>query len=176
MAQRVYQATLRALVQYASSLPQSADVPDELVFCGDRSAELAGWQAERLALILLRCAFEQSQVLDWKQGVAGAALRESALVAAISSNTLLRVTCRALIVAAYLGFCWLARYHICNGFLSRADLVTAPDELFVSGRAVVGGVEYGVAIVPCHTLPERLFSRRVGRQSHGGRSVVSRCY
>lgn len=77
-------------------------------------------------------------------------------------GTLSTLSGRALIVAAYLGFCWLARYHICNGFLSRADLVTAPDELFVSGRAVVGGVEYGVAIVPCHTLPKRLFPRSVG--------------
>jgi hypothetical protein len=175
MAQRVYQATLRALIQYASNLPQSADVPDRLVFCGDRSAELAGWQAERLALILLRCAFEQSQILDWKQDVAGAALRESALIAAISSNTLLRVTCRALIVAAYLGFCWLARYHICNGSLSREDLATAPDELFVSGRAEVGGLEYGVAIVPRHTLPESLFPRRIGRLSHAGNAAESCC-
>ena len=174
-AQRVYQATLRALIQYASNLPPSADAPDRLVFCGDRSADLAGWQAERLALILLRCAFEQSQILDWKQDVAGATLRESALIAAISSNTLLRVTCRALIVAAYLGFCWLARYHICNGFLSMEDLATAPDELFVSGRAEVGGVEYGVAIVPRHTLPERLFPRRIGRLRHAGKAAESCC-
>lgn len=153
MVQRVYQATLRALVRHASTFPQVVGVPDSLVFCGDRSTDLTGWRAERLALILLRSAFEQRQVLSWTFEVGGATLRDSVFAAAISGNTILRVACRALVIAAYLGFCRLARHYIADGFLCRTDLCTAPDDLFIHGRAEVAGVEYGLVVLPVHSLP-----------------------
>jgi hypothetical protein len=152
MVQRVYQATLHTLRRHASTFTSAASVPDSLAFCGDRSADLTGWPAERLALILLRSAFEQRQVLNWTFEIGGAQLKSTVFAAAISGNTVLRVTCRALVIAAYLGFCRLARRYIAEGFLCRRDLCTDPGDLFVHSRAEVAGIEYGLVVLPAHTL------------------------
>lgn len=159
---QVYRATLRKLYRDVVGDQLPGGTPMQLMFTDDRSASLEKWSDCRLALILLRCAFETPCVLDLATRIDSARLKDDALVPALIGHTLQRGACRAVILAVYAMLIMRARQYLVMGYLSRSRLVTQPADLLLWATCAVGPELYGIAIMPAVPGIDRFTSDRSG--------------
>lgn len=145
---QVYRATLRKLYRDVIGDQSLGGMPMRLGFTEDRSTSLQKWSDRRLALLLLRCAFEVPSVLDLMTRLDSARLRDDAFIPALIGHTLQRGACRAVMLAAYAMLLLRARRHLARGNMSRSGLVVQPADLILWATSVVGSELYGVAIMP----------------------------
>jgi len=80
-------------------------------------------------------------------------LRTSVFAGAVVDGSIVRVACRAFVIAMFFGLYEQAKQHIAAGQLRRSDLVTCPDDLIVLAGCVTEDVQYGVV-----ALPSEIFS------------------
>ena len=101
-ARSAYQATTRSLMRFVARHPSGESGSKRLAFEKNGVAALDDWHSVRLALIILRYIFEEPFFLYYDAPIRGAVLRSSIFGAAIVENRLLRVACRALVLATFL--------------------------------------------------------------------------
>ena len=147
-AAQPYLATVRRL----SCLIWAQDLRNRsarhLQFEGDRSRSLAGWSDSQLALLLLRCAFENMSVLDTSSPLDGVGLMRTALLPAVVGHALRPGACRAVIIATYAMLVLRARRYLAQGHLSRAQLVTSAESEILWSTCVAPPRLYGVSVMP----------------------------
>lgn len=151
-----YQALVRRITRYVAMRTGTQQVADSLVFEERDRASLFGWCPESLALVMLRCAFEEPHFLAWNAPLRGIRLRHGMLgnvsEASMLGNVLTRAACRAVVVATFLGLCDLAEQHVANGYLCRADLNNRPGHMVVLAGCVSDGVQCGVVALPADRM------------------------
>ena len=67
-------------------------------------------------------------------------------------SVLTRAACRALVVATFLGLCDLAKQHVANGYLCRADLNNRPGDVVVLAGCVSEGAQCGAVALPADRI------------------------
>ncbi|WP_426458636.1 hypothetical protein [Ralstonia pseudosolanacearum] len=147
-AAQPYLATLRRLLHLIRALDSGSKLTGHLVFDGDTSGSLAGWSENALALLLLRCAFENMNVLDIAAPLDGVGLARTALSAAVIGHALRPGACRAVIVATYAMLVLRARRYLAQGCLSRSQLVTSAESEILWSTCVAPPYLYGVSVMP----------------------------
>ena len=150
----VYQSTTRSLARLVMQQAPGDRMCEKLEFYNGDVASLDGWRSVRLALVIMRCVFEEPYFLVCDAPIRGAVLRCSIFGPALIGNCLLRVTCRALVLATFLAAHELADRYIARGFIFRRDLAALPDEFVLLVGNVSAGVQDGVVALPETTLTE----------------------
>ncbi|WP_248295433.1 hypothetical protein [Paraburkholderia sp. UYCP14C] len=131
---------------------------ENLAFHNGDAASLDGWEPGRLALVIMRCLFEQPYFLACEAPIRGAVLRNSIFAPAVIANRLLRANCRAFVLATFLAAHELAAGYVDRGFILRRDLSALPDELVL----LVGNVSAGV-LATIVAFPETILTEIVAR-------------
>ena len=153
-ARSVYQATTRSLARLVMQEAPGHQMCKELKFNNGDVASLSGWRPGRLALVIMRCLFEEPYFLVCEAPIRGAVLRSSIFAPAIVGNCLLRITCRALVLSTFLAARELADGYVARGFILRRDLSALPDDLVVLVGNVSAGLLDGVVAFPETSLTD----------------------
>ncbi|EOH6072769.1 hypothetical protein ACMAVI_001856 [Burkholderia cenocepacia] len=151
-----YQSGVRRLIRDVTVQAKVDGVPSTLIFDQRDRASLSGWCAERLAIILLRCGFEEPYFLSWDAPLRGIILRQSVFESALIEQTLSRSACRALVAAAFLGLRAQLRQHLANGYLCRSDLAYRPGDVAALAGCVSDGTQFGIVAVPAGRVADVL--------------------
>jgi hypothetical protein len=155
-ARSAYQATTRSLTSLVTQHPPGHRRTKRLAFDKNGVAALDGWHPARLALVILRCIFEEPFFLICDAPIRGAVLRSSIFGAAIVESRLLRVACRALVLATFLAAHELASSYVARGFICRQDLMMSSGDLVVLVGNVSNGIQDGVVAFPDTSLTDRV--------------------
>ena len=151
-----YQVLVRKITRYVAIRAAARQPSDSLAFGEHDQASLVGWRTESLALVMLRCAFEEPHYLAWNAPLRGIRLRHGILgdvaEASMLGSVLTRAACRALVVATFLGLCDLAKQHVANGYLCRADLNNRPGDVVVLAGCVSEGAQCGAVALPADRI------------------------
>lgn len=133
-----------------------------LTFVVDRAEPIAQWTADALALILVRCAFEKSYVLDLATRLDSADLREDALLPALIGHTLQRGACRLVILGAYAMSALRAERYLRQGYINYSDFFVPPAESIVWSTCAIGPDLYGVMVMPATSCLEHILPHNRG--------------
>ncbi|WP_089162547.1 hypothetical protein [Caballeronia sordidicola] len=143
-------------MRFVARHPSGESGSKRLAFEKNGVAALDDWHSVRLALIILRYIFEEPFFLYYDAPIRGAVLRSSIFGAAIVENRLLRVACRALVLATFLSAHELASGFVARGFICRQDLMMSPGDLVVLVGTVSNGIQDGVVAFPDTSLTDRV--------------------
>lgn len=155
-----YQAVVRQITRHVAMQADAQSVPDRLAFGEHDRVSLSGWCPQKLALVMLRCVFEEPNYLAWNAPLQGVRLRHgvfgSVFEASMLGNVLTHAACRALVVATFLGLYDLAKQHITNGYLCRTDLNCRPGDLVLLVGCTSSGTQRGAVALPADRLVDAL--------------------
>lgn len=144
----VYQSTTRFLLHMVAQQVSTNLSCESLQFHNGEIASVEGWTTGRLALVIMRCFFEAPFFLTFPAPIGGSVLRSSVFAPAIMANYLLKVNCRAMVLATFLATYEMAAGYINRGYILRRDLFALPEDFVVLVGTVSAGVLDAVVTFP----------------------------
>jgi hypothetical protein len=144
----VYQSTTRFLLHMVAQQVSTNLSCESLQFHNGEIASVEGWTTGRLALVIMRCFLEAPFFLTFPAPIGGSVLRSSVFAPAIMANYLLKVNCRAMVLATFLATYEMAAGYINRGYILRRDLFALPEDFVVLVGTVSAGVLDAVVTFP----------------------------